>query len=238
MKRNPAFLAAPLLAVLAAAILGACTPPSKVAEPDIVMKSEVAPNILAPCLAVKLGENFRDHRPTVDFYRGVHEITVDSQRGEKLAFVTVESDFAGGSVVQFWNGDLYWPNHITSGVWPDVMRDNWHRFEAAENACQPKPATAARAVMTKPAHAPAPKPVPVRSILKAKPLKPLTSTAPAAPSATPLGASSATPPTAAPAAPLGESSATPSTMAPTTLPAGPVATPPAGAPGDPVVLGS
>jgi len=54
MKRNPAFLAAPLLAILAAT--GACTPTSKVAEPDIVMKSPVAPNVLAPCLAIKLGE--------------------------------------------------------------------------------------------------------------------------------------------------------------------------------------
>src|SRR5687767_12101929 len=110
MTRHPAFLAAPMLgralAVLAAVALAACTPTSKVAEPDIVMKSAVMPDILAPCLAYKLGQQFRDHRPMVAFYRGVHEITVDSPRGEKLAFATVESDFAGGSLVRFWNGDL------------------------------------------------------------------------------------------------------------------------------------
>ena len=157
MKRNPAFLAAPLLA-LAAAVLGACTPASKVAEPDIVVKSPMAPQALAPCLALKLGEAFRDGRPVVDAYRGVHEITIDSPRGEKLAFVEVESDRAGGSRVRFWNGDLYWPDHRVSGVWPDVMRDNWHRFEGAHKACQS--ATAAARPMQKappcgrrPAHA-------------------------------------------------------------------------------------
>lgn len=171
MKRNPAFIAAPLLAVLAAAALGACTPTTKVAEPDIVMKSPVIPEVLAPCLAYKLGQQFRDYRPTVDRYRGVHEITIDSQRGEKLAFVTVESDYANGSIVSFWNGDLYWPNHTVSGVWPDVMRDNWHRFEAAENACQPQPA--APKPVAKAQLAPAPTAAPVRSVVKATPLKPL-----------------------------------------------------------------
>jgi len=187
MKKRPAFLAAPLLAALAAMALGACTPTSKVAEPDIVMKSPVTPETLTPCLAYKLGEQFRDRRPTVDYYRGVHEITIDSPRGEKLAFVTVESDFAGGSNVSFWNGDLYWPNHITSGVWPDVMRDNWHRFEAAENACQPVPA-AAQPVAAKPMTAPPPAPVPVKAVVKAKPLKPLPGTPPAAAPAAAPGA--------------------------------------------------
>lgn len=184
MKERPAFLAGPALALVAAMVLGACTPTSKVAEPDIVMKSAVIPQVLTPCLAYKLGQQFRDHRPSVDYYRGVHEISIDSPRGEKLAFVTVESDHAGGSVVSFWNGDLYWPNHITSGVWPDVMRDNWHRFENAENDCQPVP-VAARPVATKPvatkpiAAKPKPKPrpasatAPAKAVGKAKPLKPL-----------------------------------------------------------------
>lgn len=184
MTRHPAFLAAPLLgralAVLAVVALGACTPTSKVAEPDIVVKSAVMPDILAPCLAHKLGQQFRDHRPTVALYRGVHEITVDSPRGEKLAFATVESDFAGGSLVRFWNGDLYWPDHTVSGVWPDVMRDNWHRFEGAENACQPAPA-AARSVAAKAQLAPPPVAAPVKTVIKAKPLKPLPGAAPGAP---------------------------------------------------------
>ncbi len=177
MKRNPAFLAASLLAILAA--LGACTPASKVAEPDIVMKSPVAPNVLAPCLAIKLGQNFREHRPTVDIYRGVHEITIESPRGEKLAFVEVQSDYAGGSTVRFWNGDLYWPDHRVSGVWPDVMRDNWHRFEWAERDCQPT--TAATRAPAKAQAAPPPRAVPVKSVVKAAPLKPLAGTAPGAP---------------------------------------------------------
>ncbi len=172
MSKRPAFLAAPLFAALAALGAGACTPTVKVAEPDIVMKSPVAPRALTSCLAVKLGENFRDRRPTVDIYRGVHEITIDSPRGEKLAFVTVEPDFAGGSVTRFWNGDLYWPDHTVSGVWPDVMRDNWHRFEAAQNACQPAP-VAAKPVAKAPPAAPS-KAAPVNSTIKARPLKPLT----------------------------------------------------------------
>jgi hypothetical protein len=177
MKRNPAFLAAPLLAILAAT--SACTPTSKVAEPDIVMKSPVAPNVLAQCIAVKLGERFRDHRPVVDSYAGIHEITIESPRGEKLAFVEVQSDYAGGSTVRFWNGDLYWPDHRVSGVFPDVMRDNWHRFEWAERDCQPTTAAArppARAQV-----APPPPAVPVQSVVKAAPLKPLAGTTPGAP---------------------------------------------------------
>lgn len=175
MRKDAAFLAAPLLAFLAAGV-GACTPTLKVAEPDIVMKSPVAPRSLTGCLATRLGEKFRDRRPIVDFYRGVHEITIDSPRGEKLAFVTVEPDLAGGSIVRFWNGDLYWPEHHISGVWPDVMRDNWHRFEAAQNACQPGP----RAVATAPAAAPR-APAPVKPVVKAQPLKPLTGATPGAP---------------------------------------------------------
>jgi hypothetical protein len=187
MKKRPAFLAGPALALVAAMALGACTPTSKVAEPDIVMKSAVIPQVLTPCLAYKLGQQFRDHRPSVDYYRGVHEISIDSQRGEKLAFVTVESDHAGGSVVSFWNGDLYWPNHITSGVWPDVMRDNWHRFENAENACQPVP-VAAKPVAAKSKAKPRPAPVaaPAKAVGKAKPLKPLLK--PATPAAATPGA--------------------------------------------------
>jgi hypothetical protein len=178
MRRHPAFLAAPLLAILAAAGVGACTPTIKVAEPDIVMKSPVAPNVLTQCLAIKLGQNFRDQRPTVDTYRGIHEITIESPRGEKLAFVEIEPDYAGGSNVRFWNGDLYWPDHRVSGVWPDVMRDNWHRFEAAQNACQPATASA-RPVKAQ--FAPPPTAAPVKSVVKAQPLKPLAGTTPGAP---------------------------------------------------------
>jgi hypothetical protein len=42
-------------------------------------------------------------------------------------------------VVKFYNGELYWPNHEVSGVYPDTMRDNWHRVERAVQGCD-KPA--------------------------------------------------------------------------------------------------
>lgn len=170
MKRSPAFLAAPLLALTVAAT-GACTPASKVAEPDIVMKSPVPPTVLTHCLATKLGQNFRDRRPSVDVYRGIREISIDSPRGERLAFVEVESDHAGGSNVRYWNGDLYWPDHTVSGVWPDIMRDNWHRFEAAQKACQPQ-ATARKPVARAGAPVP-PKPAPVKTVAKGPTPKPL-----------------------------------------------------------------
>jgi hypothetical protein len=221
MTRRPAFVAASLLALVAAAGIGACTPTSKVAEPDIVMKSQVRPDVLAPCLAVELGRIFRDRRPTVDLYRGIHEITVDSPRGEKLAFVEVQSDYAGGSTVRFWNGDLYWPDHRISGVWPDVMRDNWHRFEAAETVCGPQPVAGKPTAIAKPA--PAPKPAAVKAIPKATPLEPLVITPPTAASGTSPAAVS-TPPASAPAA--------------VPIPAPAATGKPAGAPEDPALLGS
>jgi hypothetical protein len=232
MRKHPA-----LLAALAALTIGACTPTSKVAEPDIVMKSAVPPQVLVPCVATKLGQQFRDRRPTVDYYRGVHEITIDSQRGEKLAFVTVESDYAGGSTISFWNGDLYWPNHITSGVWPDVMRDNWHRFEAAENACEPQPVAAKPVARAATAPRPAPKPTirptAAKPITKAQPLKPLIITPPTATTST-------TPPATTTAPSPATSTTTPSPAATMTPPATtpPVTKPPAEAAGDPALLGS
>lgn len=179
MRKRRAFLAACVLAFLAAGSVAACTPTIKVAEPDIVMKSPLAPNVLTQCLAIELGRNFRDQRPTVDVYRGVHEITIESPRGEKLAYVEVASDFAGGSNVRFWNGDLYWPDHTVSGVWPDVMRDNWHRFEAAQHACQPAAVAAKRGGQAP--LAPPPAAAPVKSVIKAQRLKPLPGASPGPP---------------------------------------------------------
>lgn len=208
--RRPALFAGFLAATLAAGLAG-CTPTSKVAEPDIVMKSAAAPDVLAPCLAAELGRIFRDQRPTVDIYRGMHEITVDSPRGEKLAFVTVEPDLSDGSVVHFWNGDLYWPSHVVSGVWPDVARDNWHRFEAAENACQPQPvaATAVKAAPT----APPPAPAPVQAVTKSAPPQPLPGSKPFTPAPAPA-ASLGTPPSTPPAASPGASTGAPMTLVP------------------------
>lgn len=186
MRRSYAFLAglpARLVPILGAALgmlgaLGACTPTSLVAQPDIVMKSAVPPGTLAPCVADNLGRQMRDPRPKLVYYRGIHEISVSSPRGDLLAFMTVEPDWANGSIVSFYNGDLYWPNRTTSGMWPDIARDNWHRAENAVIACQ-------QPVAARPAKAPAmppPKAVPVSGVGSGptpKPLAPLQLGAPA-----------------------------------------------------------
>ena len=124
------------------------------------MKSPVAQRV-AQRLAIKLGEQFRDQRPIVDSYDGSHEIAVESPRGEKFAFVEVQSDYAGSSTVRFWNGDLYWTDHRVSGMWPDVMRDNWHRFEWAHRDCQPTTAAARPPARRPSSPAPASRPGPI-----------------------------------------------------------------------------
>ncbi len=176
MRQSYAFIAG----FLAAITLAGCTPTSLVAQPDIVMKSAVPPATLAPCIAQDLGRQLRDSRPKLVYYRGIHEISVSSPRGDLLAFLTVEQDWANGSIVSFYNGDLYWPNRTTSGMFPDVARDNWHRAENAVLACQPQTATRPAAVKTG-AIMPPPPAVPVSEVgggsglkpLAAKPLAPL-----------------------------------------------------------------
>ena len=175
MRRSYAFLAgflAPLTALGATIALGGCTPTSLVAQPDIVMKSAVPPATLAPCIAQDLGRQMRDIRPKVVYYRGIHEISVNSPRGDLLAFLTVEDDWASGSVVSFYNGDLYWPNRTTSGMFPDVARDNWHRAENAVLACQPQAAT--RPAVKNGAVMPPPPAMPVSQVSNGSTLKPLT----------------------------------------------------------------
>jgi hypothetical protein len=171
MRRSYAFLAG-FLTVLGAIALGGCTPTSLVAQPDMVMKSAVPPAVLAPCIAQDLGRQMRDPRPKLAYYRGIHEISVNSPRGDLLAFLTVEQDWASGSIVSFYNGDLYWPNRTTSGMFPDVARDNWHRAENAVLACQPQAAT--RPAVKTGAVMPAPQAVPVSQVGTGSTLKPLT----------------------------------------------------------------
>jgi len=183
MRRSYAFIAGFL--ALGATALAGCTPTSLVAQPDIVMKSALPPATLAPCVADNLGRQMRDTRPKLVYYRGIHEISVNSPRGDLLAFMTVEQDWANGSIVSFYNGDLYWPNRTTSGMFPDVARDNWHRAENAVIACQ-QPIAARPAARTAP-EMPPPPAVPVSSVgngqtlkpLAAKPLAPLQLGAPA-----------------------------------------------------------
>ena len=171
MRRSYAFLAGFLVTLGATVALGGCTPTSLVAQPDIVMKSAVPPATLAPCIAQDLGRQMRDGRPKLVYYRGIHEISISSPRGDLLAFLTVEQDWANGSIVSFYNGDLYWPDRTTSGMWPDVARDNWHRAENAVLACQPQP-TSASAVKTG-AIMPPPPAVPVSQVGNGASLKPL-----------------------------------------------------------------
>lgn len=169
MRRRYAFLAGFL--ALGNALAG-CTPTSLVAQPDIVMKSAVPPATLAPCIAQDLGRQMRDGRPKLVYYRGIHEISVSSPRGDLLAFLTVENDWANGSIVSFYDGDLYWPDRTTSGMFPDVARDNWHRAENAVLACQPQAATY-QPVKTG-AIMPPPPAVPVSQVGNGATLKPLT----------------------------------------------------------------
>ena len=170
MRCSYAILAG-FLALGATIALAGCTPTSLVAQPDIVMKSAVPPATLALCIAQDLGRQMRDARPRLVYYRGIHEISVNSPRGDLLAFLTVEDDWANGSVVSFYNGDLYWPDRTTSGMFPDVARDNWHRAENAVIACQPRAAT--RPAVKTGAVMPPPPAVPVSQVGNGSTLKPL-----------------------------------------------------------------
>lgn len=171
MRQSCAFLAGVIGAGAILALAG-CTPTSLVAQPDIVMELTIPPASLAPCVAENLGRQMRDTTPKLVAYRGIHEISVTSPRGDLLAFLTVEPNWSTGSVVSFYNGDLYWPDRTASGMFPDVARDNWHRAENAVLACQ-------QPVAAKPAAAPempAPQAVPVAPVTLApapKPLAPL-----------------------------------------------------------------
>lgn len=138
-RQKPPFLAIFVALAAGPCLLAGCMPASKVAEPTLTMKvgAEVQP--AAQCISTGLGTEFRDPHPRVDYYKNEAEITINAPRGGVIAFLTVEPDVYKGSVVNFYNGELYWPNHETSGVYPDLARDNWHRVERAVHGCD-KPA--------------------------------------------------------------------------------------------------
>jgi hypothetical protein len=107
----------------------------------IVMKVPSSAEQATPCIAVSLGKEFQDSVPVVDhgIKPGSLDITVNAQRGGVLAFVTVEPIGPTASDVTFYNGLLYWPKREIGGVFPDLLRDNWHRAERAILSCS-KPA--------------------------------------------------------------------------------------------------
>ncbi|HYD08323.1 MAG TPA: hypothetical protein VEC60_21505 [Reyranella sp.] len=100
---------------------------------------------VTPCIANNLGKEFQDAVPVIEHGNtpGSAEITINAARGAMLGFVTVEPIASGGSAITFYDGQLYWPNRVTSGVWPDVARDNWHRAERAILLCGRDQASAA-----------------------------------------------------------------------------------------------
>ena len=126
------------LLTVSALSLGACMPAARVAEPTLTMKVGAAVEPAAQCISSGLAAELRDPHPRVDYYRNQAEITINAPRGGVLAFLTVQPDVYKGSVVKFYNGELYWPNHEVSGVYPDTMRDNWHRVERAIQSCDKK----------------------------------------------------------------------------------------------------
>jgi len=136
MTRQKAPIRAALSILIAGAVLlTGCMPAARVAEPTLTMKVGSAMQPAAQCILANLGQEMRDPHPRLDYYQNEAEITINAPRGGVLAFVTVEPDVYKGSVVRIYSGDLYWPNHAVSGVYPDTMRDNWHRMERAVNSC-------------------------------------------------------------------------------------------------------
>lgn len=92
---------------------------------------------LTPCIANNLGKEFQDSVPVIEHGNtpGSREITINAARGDMLGFVTVEPIASGGSFITFYDGQLYWPNRMSSGLYPDYARDNWHRAERAILLC-------------------------------------------------------------------------------------------------------
>ena len=115
--------------------LAACSSTAMMAKPDIVMQIPPTTKTATACVAQGFGREFQDPMPSVEVVQGVSQIAVNAPRGGLLAFVTVEPGVGGGSLVKFYNGDLYWPKTDVSGVYPDLARDNWHRAEKAIRDC-------------------------------------------------------------------------------------------------------
>ena len=98
---------------------------------------------VTPCIANNLGKEFQDTVPVIEHGNtpGSSEITINAARGAMVGFVTIEPIPSGGSSITYYDGQLYWPNRATSGVFPDYARDNWHRAERAILLCGRETAT-------------------------------------------------------------------------------------------------
>ena len=116
---------------------------SWVLNDPVAMKLPGTTAQVTPCIANNLGKEFQDGVPVVERGNtpGSAEITINAARGEMVGFVTVEPIPSGGSSVTYYDGQLYWPNRATSGVFPDFARDNWHRAERAILLCDRDTAT-------------------------------------------------------------------------------------------------
>ena len=103
----------------------------------IAMKLPGTTAQVTPCSANNLGKEFQDGVPVIAHGNtpGSSEITINAARGAVVGFVTVEPIASGGSAVTYYDGKLYWPKRVTSGVFPDLARDNWHRAERAILLC-------------------------------------------------------------------------------------------------------
>ena len=109
----------------------------------IAMKLNGTTAQVTPCIANNLGKEFQDTVPVIEHGNtpGSSEITINAARGAMVGFVTIEPIPSGGSSITYYDGQLYWPNRATSGVFPDYARDNWHRAERAILLCGRETAT-------------------------------------------------------------------------------------------------
>lgn len=126
-----------LLPLAACLLAGGCTSSELLAKPDITARIDQPPLVMAGCLNDSLAAEFPGAQPDLHGFPTKSEISLYAPRGGLIAFVTIEPHSNGKSLVKFYNGDLYWPTHQVSGVFPDMARDNWHRVEDALRACAP-----------------------------------------------------------------------------------------------------
>lgn len=145
-----------VLPLAATLLLGACTSTELLAKPDITARIDQPPMVMSGCLNDALATQFPGAYPDAQQYGPRTEISLYAPRGGLIAFITVEPHANGKSLVKYYNGDLYWPEHQVSGVFPDMARDNWHRVEQALQTCAPVSAALPAPRSAPPAPAPTP----------------------------------------------------------------------------------